>query len=244
MASAHHTFAKAARRRTTYRSTRSSTARPEVGEAPAVVGVEQDQVRLDPELAELRDALLEPAEVRRVEALEVEALLERPGEREVLRFVLVVEVRLREDAHPHLGEAASRRASQRLLLELLGLVRPRVRGVPTGRYRVPSAWTKWKPSARTGPCEPRVRLDHDDLAGDAVERSGGRRGLEHPGAVDVGEQRGRCTCHRRRRTRRRAARAAVREGCREFDVHERVAVARSGEAHLDDAPLRRRVRAA
>ena len=51
----------------------------QVGEAPAVVGVEQDEVRLDAELAELRDAPLEPAEVRGVEALEVEALLERPG---------------------------------------------------------------------------------------------------------------------------------------------------------------------
>ena len=52
-------------------------------EAPValVVGVEQDQVGLDPQVAELADPLLEVAEERRVEAGEVPVARRRPGER-------------------------------------------------------------------------------------------------------------------------------------------------------------------
>ena len=80
-----------------------------------------------PSVGELGDPLLEPVEVRDVEALEVEPVFERPGEDEVVRLVGVVEVRLREDAHPQLGERRVGERPQRLLLQRVGLVGPGVR---------------------------------------------------------------------------------------------------------------------
>ena len=95
--------------------------------------------------------------------------------------------------------------------------------MPIGRWRVPSAWAKWRPSTRTGPCDPDAAGHHLDRSRDAVERPGGRRGLEAPLPLRLGEEpddvhavavvepadsNRRSPCVTRRRTRRR------RTGCR------------------------------
>jgi hypothetical protein len=76
----------------------------QVREAPPVVGVEQDQVHLHPELAETPDMLVEPREKLEIEL----GVVERPffGSRkgEPLRLIGVVHEVLGKQAHPELRE--------------------------------------------------------------------------------------------------------------------------------------------
>ena len=64
-----------------------------VGEAPAVVGVPENEVRLDAELLQVEDALLEMPPERRVGPVEVELAVRAFLEGEELRLVLVVGIR-------------------------------------------------------------------------------------------------------------------------------------------------------
>ena len=68
LASDHQTSGYAASRRDDVAQVPVVGGGPDVGEAPPVVGVEEDQVGLDAELAQLADALLQVAEERRVRA--------------------------------------------------------------------------------------------------------------------------------------------------------------------------------
>jgi hypothetical protein len=52
----------------------------EVGEPPAIVGVEEDQVRFDAQAAQLANALFEKAEVLGIESCRVELAIRVPGE--------------------------------------------------------------------------------------------------------------------------------------------------------------------
>ncbi|CAH0219989.1 hypothetical protein SRABI76_02481 [Microbacterium oxydans] len=143
--------------------------RTEVCEAPAVVGVEQDEVGLDAETGQLHDPLLQPAEVLGIEALEIEAIGQRTGEREVRRLVGVVQVRLREHAHAELRERRLGERREGLLLQLVGLMRPRVRSraerTMTGAVRMPEM-EALDPHRSVRPLG---RRGDRDGAGDAVE---------------------------------------------------------------------------
>ena len=114
----------------------------EVGEAPPVVRVEQDQVRLYAELAEAPQLRVEPGEEVEVEPGVVERPFRGSREGEPLRLVGVEHEVLGEQAHPQLGE---RRRGQGVQGGLLQRTRP------DGSRR-----TRWSPTAGTG-CRPRTR---------------------------------------------------------------------------------------
>ena len=104
--------------------------RAEVGEAPPVVRVEQDQVRLYAQLAEAPQLLVEPGEEVEIEPGVVERPVGRPREGEPLRLVGVVHEVLGEQAHPQLGERRRGQGVQGGLLQGLVLMVPGVRGGP------------------------------------------------------------------------------------------------------------------
>ena len=92
--------------------------------------MEQDEVGLDAQVAELLDALLEVAEVGGVGSLEVPAGLRRALEGIAGRLVRAVDERLGQDAHSDLVVRAVRQGLQRLLLQVVTLVGPGVGGGP------------------------------------------------------------------------------------------------------------------
>ena len=100
--------------------------------APSVVRMEQDEVRLDPQLGELADTRLQMAEELRIETSEVPAAVAVAGERVAGRLVGVEEVGLGEHAHPELAERRVGQRGQRALLQGLALLGPRVAGRADG----------------------------------------------------------------------------------------------------------------
>ena len=114
--------------------------------APAVVRVEEDDVGLDAQVAQVTNALFQVAEESGVEVSEVPASTLTPspflrcvqdrlprgrGERiesMIGRFVLVEGVMLGEDAHPHLVERRGFQRCERLLFKFVALVIPHVAG--------------------------------------------------------------------------------------------------------------------
>ena len=98
-------------------------------EAPAVVGVPEDDVRLDAQLLEVEDAPLEQPPELGVRPAEVELAVGPLPEGEELRLVLVGDVvALGEDAEADLVERRGGERLERLLLELAGLMHPGVAG--------------------------------------------------------------------------------------------------------------------
>src|SRR5882724_347508 len=92
-----------------------------------VVGVKQDQVALDAELAQLADAFFKALKELRIEATEVPFVRRRAFVRENRRRQIVSPVGLGENAHAQFIERRRRERFERLLLELLGTMRPGVR---------------------------------------------------------------------------------------------------------------------
>ena len=122
-----------------------------VGKAPAIVGVQDDEVSLDPPVPQLEDGPLHPAEVLRVKAGEVPVVsgeIHLIGEillgqirgihgraliGEGLGILEIVDVVLGKHAEAHLVEIALVQLLQGFLDHFLGLVRPHVTG---GAHRV------------------------------------------------------------------------------------------------------------
>jgi hypothetical protein len=102
----------------------------EIGEPPPVIGVEEDEVCLDAERVQVRDALLEVPEEAHIEAFGVPlaGVVFREGVQ--VGVVLVEDVALREHAHAHFGERGGGKRVQGALLELVALMCPRVRSRP------------------------------------------------------------------------------------------------------------------
>ena len=93
-------------------------------EAPVafVVGMQQNDVGLDAQVAELRDPLFEMLEERRIEPREIPLVGRRALERIERRLVLVPRVPLREHAHAQLVERRRGQRLERLLLQRVALV--------------------------------------------------------------------------------------------------------------------------
>ena len=99
-----------------------------VGIAPAVVGVEHDDVGFDAEIAECCDLALEMAEEDGVRTIEVLLAVDALFEAGIERLVDVVRIVLREDAHADLVEASLLQCLKRLRLHLEWLVCPGIAG--------------------------------------------------------------------------------------------------------------------
>ena len=156
-------------------------ARAHRGEAPAVVGVEQDQVRLDAELLQLPDPVFQVPVELRVGPVIVEAGSERSFEGVELRFVLVEQVGLRKNAHAHLVERPGGERVQGLLLQRVALVRPRVGRSADGQVR--GAVLVGEVEGLGHPdhaLRPGSRLAGRERAGDAVQRARVAGGGERP----------------------------------------------------------------
>ena len=114
--------------------------------SPAIVRMKQNQICLDIQRPQITNPLLQMREEElRIEPREIvlppgrarrRALMRKRIER---RLVVVVLIVLRKDEHPNLRERRALQRRQRLLLQCLALVHPRLRGVPNGKYGVPSA---------------------------------------------------------------------------------------------------------
>jgi hypothetical protein len=205
---------------------------------PFVVGVEQDQVGLDAEIAELADPLLQVAEEGGVEPGEVPLVRRGAGERVSGWLGLVEGVPLREDAHPQLVERPGLQGSECLFFELVALVGPGVAGGADREVRgaVGVLEVEGVPHPDRAAVAGR-RLRHLDRAGLAGQfravalrgvgpRSRARRHEPHPvGAVAVVEAGG------------ADGPVALGEGGGHLDVGERVAVDRTGQGQLEGAPL-------
>ncbi len=105
------------------------------GIAPTVVGVKQDQVGLDIQVAKLSKPLFEMSEERRIESRIIVCAhrvagrsLRGPRKQIELRFVVVVLVRLRKHAHANLVERSLTQRGECLLLVRLTLMNPCIAG--------------------------------------------------------------------------------------------------------------------
>ena len=109
------------------------------GVAPAVVGMEEDEVGLDVEVAELGEALFEVVEEGGIEVGGVvragRAGFRGSREGVELGLVVVVLVGLGEDAHADLVEGRSAQGIEGLLLESVALMDPGVAGGAEGEVR-------------------------------------------------------------------------------------------------------------
>lgn len=103
-----------------------------VGEAPTVVGMEDDEIGLNAQAVQRRDLSLQVAEVIGVEAGEVPVGQGFSLVGIAQGLILVPVVTLREHAHPHLVEIALRQRLQGLLDEAVGLVNPGIAGSAEG----------------------------------------------------------------------------------------------------------------
>src|SRR5205807_488827 len=102
------------------------------GEAPAVVGVEEDEVGLDAERLEVADTLLEVLEEGGVEAGEVVFAGGVALEGIIDGLVDVISVAFGEDAHAHLIEWRGAQGGEGLLFEAVALMCPGIAGGADG----------------------------------------------------------------------------------------------------------------
>lgn len=215
------------------------------GEPPAVVRVEQDHVGLDPPPPQRLHGRLQVPEERRVEAREVEAVLQVPDERVQLGFVGVVQVRLGKHAHPQLGERRVLQRAQGRGADVGGLVDPRVRGGPQRQVAGAVGVGEVESVGAYRAVVALGRLADVDRRADAVEAACVGGGGEPPGAREFGEEAedpAPVAVVEAADRERRAAGVAVADAGGELDVGERVSVRRPGERDLHHRVAARRLR--
>jgi hypothetical protein len=99
-----------------------------IGEAPAVVRMPEDEIRLDPELLQVENSAFEMVPEGRVRLIEIKTAVRFVGKSEQLRLVLVIGVALGEDTEANLVERRSGQRLQGLLLQPFRLMDPGVAG--------------------------------------------------------------------------------------------------------------------
>ena len=102
-----------------------------VRKSPAVVGMEQNQVRLNAHFPQLTNALFQMPPVFRVKFRKIPLIAPfgfAPGEGEMRRVVGVVEIMLGENAHANLVEGPVFQGFQGLVFHLLPLMGPAIAG--------------------------------------------------------------------------------------------------------------------
>ena len=105
---------------------------PEPRKAPAVIGVKEDDVRLDVHLTQCRKAAVEPIPIAEVGLFHIPLPLFVHFKGKEGRFVVVVGHTLGEDAHPDLVEGRPFQRFKRLLHEHVLLARPGIAGRAEG----------------------------------------------------------------------------------------------------------------
>ena len=102
------------------------------GKSPAIVGMEENQVGLDAQIAQFLNAPLKMAEKIDVVTGEIPLAVASLFKRIVHRLVLVEDVVFGKDAHAHLVEAGRLQRFERLLLQRVSLMGPSIAGRAEG----------------------------------------------------------------------------------------------------------------
>ncbi len=142
-----------------------------LGEAPVIIGVEEDDVGLDALGPQLLDPPFDVGEELRIEAIEVEAAVRLADIGKLRRIDAIELVPLGEEAEADLGEAALAERGHRLVLLRCVAVQPVVGGGAEEEVGRPVGIGEMIGFRDVhGSVDPGSRGGHDEATGDAVQR--------------------------------------------------------------------------